>query len=162
MQFLYVASARWCIQMSSQCIDLNPPGVWKHKNAFGFHIICRHWKCPRLITFTPREDENIHIAHSQYYVSWWAGDAGSQCISSIDIDLVWVEYSSRRSRGRFKIIQELLDVRALKCFHMWIKYTSSNVWVRYFVWNFKGNLWNSTQNILPIHWKLDIETTVKF
>ena len=25
--------------------------------------------------------------------------------------------------------------------------------VRYFVWNFKGYLWNSTQNILPIHWK---------
>ena len=27
-------------------------------------------------------------------------------------------------------------------------------WVRYFVWNFKGYLWNSTQNILPIHWKI--------
>ena len=22
------------------------------------------------------------------------------------------------------------------------------------MWNFKGNLWNSTQNILPIHWKI--------
>ena len=32
--------------------------------------------------------------------------------------------------------------------------TSFNVWVRYFVWNFKGHLWNSTQNILPIHWKM--------
>ena len=35
---------------------------------------------------------------------------------------------------------------------MWIKSTSFNVWVRYFVWNLKGTLWNSTQNILPIHW----------
>ena len=26
--------------------------------------------------------------------------------------------------------------------------------MRYFVWNFKGTLWNSTQNILPIHWKI--------
>ena len=37
---------------------------------------------------------------------------------------------------------------------MWIKSTSFNVWVRYFVWDFKGTLWNSTQNILPIHWKI--------
>ena len=37
---------------------------------------------------------------------------------------------------------------------MWIKSTSFNVWVRYFVWNFKGTLWNSTQNILPIHWTI--------
>ena len=37
---------------------------------------------------------------------------------------------------------------------MWIKSTSFNVWVTYFVWNFKGTLWNSTQNILPIHWKV--------
>ena len=29
-----------------------------------------------------------------------------------------------------------------------------HAWVRYFVWNFKGNLWNSKQNILPIHWKI--------
>ena len=35
---------------------------------------------------------------------------------------------------------------------MWIKSTSFNVWVRYFEWNFKGTLWNSTQNILPIHY----------
>ena len=45
-------------------------------------------------------------------------------------------------------IQELLY------FHLWIKSTSFNVWVRYVMWNFKGTLWNSTQNILPIHWKM--------
>ena len=43
---------------------------------------------------------------------------------------------------------------ALVGLHLWIKSTSFNVWVRYFVWNFKGTLWNSTQNILPIHWKI--------
>ena len=36
------------------------------------------------------------------------------------------------------------------------KVISFNVWVRYFVWNFKGDLWNSTQNIIPIHWKMQI------
>ena len=39
----------------------------------------------------------------------------------------------------------------IQCF---IKDLSFNVWVRYFVWNFKGTLWNSTQNISPIHWKI--------
>ena len=37
---------------------------------------------------------------------------------------------------------------------MWRKCTSFNVWVTFFVWNFKGYLWNSTQNIVPIHWKV--------
>ena len=37
---------------------------------------------------------------------------------------------------------------------MWITSTSFNVWVRYVVWNFKGTLWNSTQNILLIHWNI--------
>ena len=37
-------------------------------------------------------------------------------------------------------------------FHLWIN--TFNVCVRYFVWNFKGYLWNSTQDILPIHWKM--------
>ena len=43
-------------------------------------------------------------------------------------------------RGRFKNTYE------------WIKFKSFNIWVRYFVWNFKGTLWNSTQNILLVHW----------
>ena len=37
---------------------------------------------------------------------------------------------------------------------MLYKKASFNVSVRYFVWNFKGTLWNSTQNLLPIHWKM--------
>ena len=39
-------------------------------------------------------------------------------------------------------------------FHLWIKSTIFNVWISYFVWNFKGTLWNSTQNTLPIHGKI--------
>ena len=42
-----------------------------------------------------------------------------------------------------------------------LKYTSFNVWARYFVWNFKGYLWNSTQNILPIHWKIQLVHNVE-
>ena len=55
-------------------------------------------------------------------------------------------------RGRFRNAYELLNLRTLKISTLY-KIASFNVWVRYFVWNFKGNLWNSTQNILPIHWK---------
>ena len=49
---------------------------------------------------------------------------------------------------KIKNIYELLN------FHLWIKSISFKVWVRYFLLNFKGTLWNFTQNILPIHWKI--------
>ena len=55
----------------------------------------------------------------------------------------------------FKNTYELLNLRALKYSPVIeIQIFQINVWVRYFVWNFKGALWNSTQNILPIHWKI--------
>ena len=66
---------------------------------------------------------------------------------------VSVKYIISVSGGRFKNTHELLNLRALK-FSPVNKNTSFNVWVRYFVWNFKGTLWNSTQNTLPIHWKM--------
>ena len=47
-------------------------------------------------------------------------------------------------------IQELIKCQCC------IKIVSFNVWVWYLVWNFKGYLWNSTQDILPIHWKMCI------
>ena len=52
--------------------------------------------------------------------------------------------------GRFKNAYELLNLRALKI-SIFYKIISFNVWVRYFLWNFKGTLSNSTQNILSIH-----------
>ena len=55
--------------------------------------------------------------------------------------------------GVFKNAYELLTLRALTI-SMFHKNLSFNVWVKYFEWNFKGILWNSTQNILPIHWKM--------
>ena len=43
-------------------------------------------------------------------------------------------------------------------------YTSFNAWVRYFVWNFKGYLWNSAQNIPPYIdiERYDFDTMLKF
>ena len=57
------------------------------------------------------------------------------------------------ARECFKKTSELSNLRAPR-FHSNMKCTSFNVWVRYFVWIFKRYLWNSTQNILPIHCKL--------
>ena len=39
-------------------------------------------------------------------------------------------------------------------FQYWMKIVSFSVWVKYFVWNVKWNLSNTTQNILPIHWQM--------
>ena len=50
----------------------------------------------------------------------------------------------------FKITYEFLNRRALKFQHC-IKIASFNVWIRYFVCNFKVTLWNSTQTIFLIH-----------
>ena len=41
--------------------------------------------------------------------------------------------------------------------HLSEKYTSFVVWVRQFVWNFKGTLCNCTQSILPIHYAIFIQ-----
>ena len=41
-------------------------------------------------------------------------------------------------------------------FWHWIKIISFNIWARYFEGNFKDTLWNSTQNISPIHWEMCI------
>ena len=61
---------------------------------------------------------------------------------------------------RFKNTYGLLNPRALRI-SMLYTIISFNVWVRYFVWNFKGTFSNSIQNILPIHWKMYILYTYK-
>ena len=63
----------------------------------------------------------------------------------------WGHSEGWQSWGAFKSTYELLNLRALKFSPMNAIYIFQ--WIRYFVWNFKGNLWNSTQNVLPIHWK---------
>ena len=48
--------------------------------------------------------------------------------------------------------KHLWNLRTLR--FSWIKCSSFNVWVRYFVWNFRRYLWNSTLKILLMHWKI--------
>ena len=69
---------------------------------------------------------------------------------------------SKKAPGAFQKHTELLN------FHLWIKSTFFIACVRYLGWNFKGTLWNSTQNILPIHgnkwflWNSEISGALKF
>ena len=42
-----------------------------------------------------------------------------------------------------------------------VKYIFCGVWVQIFVWNFKGALWNFTQNVEPMHRKIYILRGVK-
>ena len=60
----------------------------------------------------------------------------------------WHQYLQKL--GAVSYAYKLVKLRALK-FSTLYKILSFNVWVRYFVWNFKGICWNSTQNILPTH-----------
>ena len=60
--------------------------------------------------------------------------------------------------GHFKNTHELLNLRVPKILSLY-RIVSFNVWARYYAWNFKGTLWNSTHSILPIHWMI---SKVKF
>ena len=53
------------------------------------------------------------------------------------------------------IIHRMYSINSQEVLHC-IKIISFHVWLSYFVWNFKSPLWNSTQNILPLHWKICI------
>ena len=65
------------------------------------------------------------------------------------------------SRGCFKNIHKLLNLRALK-FSSLNKIHMFQCMGRYFMCNFKGILWNSTQNILVMHWKMEFLVIVEF
>ena len=66
---------------------------------------------------------------------------------------IWHTGVSLCIRGLFKKCSWTIKSKTLKLSPV-NKIHIFNVWVRYFVWNLKGYLWNSTQNILPIHWKI--------
>ena len=58
-----------------------------------------------------------------------------------------------RAWGRFKNAYELLNLRALKISTLYKNHIFQYMG-KIFCMDFKGYLWNSTQNILPIHWKI--------
>ena len=46
-----------------------------------------------------------------------------------------------------------INATQLLNFHLSMRYTSFSVWANWFELNFKGYIWKSPQNVLPIHWK---------
>ena len=113
------------------------------------HGISNHWQLEclfnRLFRLRTKKRSNLHIT-GPMGIPPVTGGFPSQRASD---DMSWLP---SWPGGHFKNAYELLNLRALKFSP--VNEIQCNVWVRYFVWNFKGTLWNSTQNILPVHWKI--------
>ena len=69
------------------------------------------------------------------------------------LSLEMPRHISNVARVCFKNTYEFLNLRALKLSPL-NKINIFQCMGKIFVWNFKGTLWNSTQNILPIYWKI--------
>ena len=66
----------------------------KHENMLAFSIISQQWGgINTTVEMLPLKYEVWFILHIQYHDCWWPGDARSQGISSLGIDLVIPEYS---------------------------------------------------------------------
>ena len=69
--------------------------------------------------------------------------------------LLWWEPTDDRwnpiAKGQGGVSEILTSSQTWELLHFQhcMKLSPFNVWVRFFEWNFKGNLWNSIQNILP-------------
>ena len=92
------------------------------------------------------------------YFWWCIGHSVSGAIVSIKIHLCYYHSSETliiEIKPAVCLIWPVIDLKN----SMLNKTASFNVWVRYFALNLKGALWNSSQNILPIGWKVDISLT---
>ena len=70
--------------------------------------------------------------------------------------MIWITRGpSIKKYASYMYMYELLNLRALKI-SMLYKNHIFQCMGKIFVWDFKGYLWNSTHNILPIHWKMRI------
>ena len=105
-----------------------------------------------VITYPCRDQSwSIPVKEAPGIISWVKKTKPCSAVYSDDlswdnplpVELICV--ASHWSGGRFRnaLKWELLN------FQHCMKWSSFNVWVRYFVWNFKGDLWNSTQIFYP-------------
>ena len=91
---------------------------------------------------------------------WWPQDSMWPTYKVSDTRLIFVTrqqgpISLRLMTSQFKDIVTLLQKqKTVKCIFC-------GVWVQNFMWNFKGALWNFTQNFEPIHCKICILRGVK-
>ena len=125
------------------CISQHDTPIYSYRSALSMVIY----------PYTCHDHEVWHVRAIDVYYLWvvcyqWI----IAMIDHIGMNERWGE--------RFRNTYELLNLRALK-FRLCIKIVFFSVWVWYFVWNFKSSLWNSTQNILPIHWEMWILSTGK-
>ena len=122
--------------------------AWTNDGQLCWHIYIHSW--PQWVKIIPHRGQGaMYIKVNPMLMTWWyRGPEYHQR----DIYLV-LDYCSLSTRGGFKNTYELLNLRAHK-FSYVNKINIFQCMGKIFVWNFKGTLWNSTQNILPIHWKI--------
>ena len=94
-----------------------------------------------------KDKSHMHFAFrpSEAYVQRKETDGNYVCCISVHRPV-----SLRLMTSQFKeIVTHTQKLKTVKCIFC-------GVWVQNFVWNFKGALWNFTQNFEPIHRKICI------
>ena len=85
--------------------------------------------------------------HSQLHGKSIWGVYRNHTAEDIWIDMEWNNHAHHTAiRDQGTILKKLTSEKDI--------HTYFNVWVRYFVWNLKGYLWNSTQSTLSFRYQL--------
>ena len=87
--------------------------------------------------------------------SWTRAPYYKNSCSYIESYLSTSQFSISRARWPFqKQVWAIDNIWELTNFQHCTKIAFFIVWIIYLMWNFKGTLWNSTQSILLVHWKV--------
>ena len=121
--------------------------VFSKRKLLNFKFIsinrCSLWSIWQHVTF-------FHVMAWQ----WWPSSLTHVCVIT-DAWPVQGPVSLRLMTSQFKdIVTHTQKKKTAKCIFF-------GVWVQNFLWNFKGALWNFTQNFEPIHRKICILRCVK-
>ena len=123
-----------------------------------------------VLNTTRSESHRAWIIHIEYLCRTYNPDTrevhGKEIQSNISKEGLrtehsWYVYNSRKSNKSGARLTKAYDVTIQRYRKSHVKYKTvkcifCGVWVQNFVWNFKGHLWNFTQNFDPIHRKISI------
>ena len=103
-------------------------------------------KCKMITTFCQNNRDWQHQAGAWTYVDLVSIKSSKTHLGPVSLRLMTSQFKD--------IVTHTQKYMTVKC-------TFYGVWVQNFVWNFKGALWNFTQNFEPIHRKICILRGVK-
>ena len=94
------------------------------------------------------------VSLTQFSLCWWRHNRLlmiSQLPDICDV-IMWIVISNSLD---IDFIHGEIQGRSCKKIHIF------QCLVRYFMWNINSSLWNSTQNILPTHWKMQLVSNIE-